>query len=90
MLVTLLLVNALALETLPIFMNKAVTELTAIVFSVVGVVIVGEVLPQAWCTGPSQIKIAEYCCPIVLALMYITSPVSWPVAKGLDQLLGEH
>lgn len=45
MLVTLLLVNALALETLPIFLNKAVSELAAIVFSVIGVVIVGEVLP---------------------------------------------
>jgi hypothetical protein len=45
MLVTLLLVNALALETLPIFLNKAVSELAAIIFSVIGVVIVGEVLP---------------------------------------------
>lgn len=42
------------------------------------------------CTGPSQIKIAVIMCPIVSFLMYITLPISWPIAKLLDLLMGEH
>jgi metal transporter CNNM len=45
MLVTLLLCNAACLETLPIYLNKAVSELAAILFSVVGVLFAGEILP---------------------------------------------
>lgn len=80
MLVTLLLVNAMALETLPIFLNKTVSEFIAILLSCVGVLFVGEIIPMSFCTGPNQIKIAELMCPIVLGLMYITAPVSWPIA----------
>lgn len=90
MLVTLLLVNAMSLETLPIFLNKAVPEIIAIILSVTFVLFVGEVIPMSLCTGPNQIKIAEILCPIVLGLMYITSPITWPIAKGLDLWMGEH
>ena len=90
MLVTLLLCNAAALETLPIFLSKAVSELVAIFFAVFGVLVVGEIIPQSWCTGPHKLIIAEYASPIVLGLMYITSPITWPIAKGLDMWLGGH
>lgn len=55
MLVTLLLVNAGALETLPIFLNKTVSEFVAILLSCVGVLFVGEIIPMSFCTGPNQI-----------------------------------
>ena len=90
MLVTLLLCNAGAMETLPIFLDKIVKESTAIILSVTLVLIFGEVIPQALCTGPNQLCIAFYMCPIVQCLMIITCPVSWPIAKILDMLLGEH
>ena len=90
MLVTLLLCNASALETLPLFLNKMVPEVYAILISVVAVLIVGEILPQAICTGPSQLKIAFYMCPIVTGLMWLTCPLSWPIGKILDRIMGEH
>lgn len=90
MLVTLLLCNAGAMETLPLFLDKMVKASTAIILSVTLVLIFGEVIPQALCTGPNQLCIAYYMCPIVLCLMYVTSPISWPIAKLLDLLLGEH
>lgn len=34
--------------------------------------------------------IAYYMCPIVLVLMWLTAPVSFPIAKLLDHWLGEH
>ena len=52
MLVTLLLCNAACHETLPIYLNKAVSEFWAITISVIGVLFVGEIIPQALCTGP--------------------------------------
>jgi metal transporter CNNM len=90
MLVTLLLCNAMAMEALPLALDKLVPAWAAIVCSVTGVLIFGEIIPQALCTGPSQIKIAVIMCPIVTALMYITSPISWPIAKLLDKMMGEH
>lgn len=29
-------------------------------------------------------------CPVILLLMWITSPISWPLAKILDCWLGHH
>lgn len=90
MLVTLLLCNAGAMEALPLALDKLVPAWAAIVCSVTGVLIFGEIIPQSFCTGPSQIKIAVVMCPIVTVLMYVTSPISWPIAKLLDKLMGEH
>jgi metal transporter CNNM len=57
---------------------------------VIGVLFCGEIIPMSICTGSNQIKIAERMCPIVLGLMYITSPITWPIAKALDVWMGEH
>lgn len=90
MLVTLLLCNACAMEALPIFLDKMVPEVAAILLSVTAVLFFGEIIPQALCTGPKQLSIATFCCPIVKVLMWLTFPISWPLGKILDKLLGEH
>ena len=90
MLVTLLVCNASAFETLPIFLDKMVSHVEAIILSVTLVLIFGEVVPMAICTGSKQLQIAYYLCPLVYVLMWLTSPVSWPIATCLDYLLGEH
>lgn len=65
MLVTLLLINAGCMEALPLALDKLLPGWAAIVCSVTGVLFFGEIIPQAMCTGPSQIKIATFMCPIV-------------------------
>jgi metal transporter CNNM len=90
LLVTLLLMNAFAMETLPIFLDKIVPEYLAIIISVSLVLLFGEVIPQAICTGPDQVKIASMVAPLTRFLMYVSSPISLPFAKLLDHLLGEH
>lgn len=90
LLVTLLLMNAMAMEALPIFLDKIVPEFLAVVISVSLVLLFGEIIPQAYCTGPDQVKIAAKVAPVTKFLMYITSPLSKPIARLLDYLLGAH
>jgi metal transporter CNNM len=52
MLVTLLLCNAAAMETLPIFLDQIFSSAIAVLISVVLILLFGEIIPQALCTGP--------------------------------------
>jgi metal transporter CNNM len=90
LLVTLLLMNAAAMEALPVFLDNIVPEYMAIIISVSLVLLFGEIIPQAVCTGPDQVKIAAKVAGFTKVLMIITSPLSYPIGKFLDKLLGEH
>ncbi|OMJ92950.1 hypothetical protein SteCoe_4167 [Stentor coeruleus] len=90
LLVTLLLANAACMETLPIILNMMVSEVFAVIISVTFVLIFGEVLPQALCTGPDQLKIASNLCPLVRVIVIILFPFSYPIAKLLDYFFGHH
>lgn len=90
LMVTLLLINALFMEALPLFLNKIVPEFFAVLISVTLVLLFGEIIPQAYCTGPDQIKIAAMIAPVTKFLMFITYPISYPISILLDFLLGEH
>ena len=90
LLVTLLLANAAAVESMPLFLDKVSNPVTAIVVSVTAVLLFGEVVPQAFCTRYG-LAIGATMSPLVYALMAVTLPVSWPLAKLLDCVLGtEH
>jgi metal transporter CNNM len=90
LLVTLLVANAACMETLPIMLNKMLIEVFTVVISVTFVLVFGEVLPQAFCTGPKQLRIASYLCPFVRILMILLWPISYPISKVLDCIFGRH
>ncbi|EED23113.1 DUF21 and CBS domain protein (Mam3), putative [Talaromyces stipitatus ATCC 10500] len=88
-LVTLLLSNVITNETLPIVLDRSLGGgWPAVVGSTVLIVIFGEVVPQSICVRYG-LPIGAWMAPFVLILMYLMSPVAWPVAKLLDRLLGE-
>ena len=78
------------MEALPIFLDAIVPSFWAIIISVTAVLFVGEVIPQAVCTGPSQLFIAEKMAPIVKFLMFSLGIICYPISKILDIILGEH
>jgi len=87
-LVTLLLCNAAALEALPLTLHRVVGEVGAVVLSVTAVLLFGEIIPQAICKTHS-LAIGAKCVWVVRAFQVLTFPVSYPLAKLLDRLLGE-
>lgn len=90
LLVSLLVMNACCMEALPIYLDKIVPEVLAIILSVSLVLLFGEIIPQAYCCGPDQVKIAALIAPVTKFIMYLTYPVSYPISLLLDHLLGEH
>jgi CBS domain containing-hemolysin-like protein len=52
MLCTLLICNATVMEAMPLFLDRLLSPYLAIAISVTAVLIFGEVIPQAFCTGP--------------------------------------
>ncbi|CDW80843.1 UNKNOWN [Stylonychia lemnae] len=90
LLVTLLLSNAFAMEALPIYLDAIVPSFWAIIISVTAVLFFGEVIPQAVCTGPSQLIIARRLAPLIKFLMFSLGLVCYPISKVLDCVLGEH
>lgn len=90
LLVTLLLCNAVAMEALPIFLDAIVPAAWAIAISVTAVLFVGEIIPQALCTGPKQLRIAYCVAPYVSFLMIAVGIIAYPISVFLDHLLGEH
>ncbi|CAG7899027.1 unnamed protein product, partial [Brassica rapa] len=87
LLVTLLLFNALAMEGLPIYLDKIFNEYVAIILSVTFVLFVGEVIPQAICSRYG-LAVGANLVWLVRILMILSYPISFPVAKMLDCVLG--
>ncbi|KAJ8360132.1 hypothetical protein SKAU_G00166570 [Synaphobranchus kaupii] len=89
LLCSLLLGNVLVNTTLTILLDDiAGSGLIAIVISTIGIVIFGEIVPQAICSrhglavGANTIFLTKF-------FMLLTFPASYPVSKLLDHLLGQ-
>ena len=89
LLVTLLLTNAVANECMPIFLDQIVPSWLAVTLSVTFVLIFGEIVPSAIFTGRHQLRIAAFFTPLVKLLMFVTGPISYPIALILDASFGK-
>eukprot|EP01038_Epipyxis_sp_PR26KG_P011069 gene11069-14858_t len=88
LLVTLLLFNAIATETLPLFLDPLLPKIVTIILSVTLILLFGEIIPSAIFTGPMQLNLAARMTPFVWCLIAIMFPISYPVSLLLDYLLG--
>ena len=88
LLVSLLLLNSGAFEALPIFLDRLLNPVAAILISVTAILIFGEILPQAVCKRYG-LQIGAYLSWLVWIVICITFPISYPLGKCLDWLLGE-
>lgn len=88
LLVTLLLFNSIANETLPIFLGTLVPNYIAVIISVTLVLVFGEIIPTALCTGSNQLLLAARYTGLVYFLFFIFYPISYPIGKLLDHLIG--
>ncbi|XP_071724539.1 DUF21 domain-containing protein At2g14520-like [Rutidosis leptorrhynchoides] len=88
LLCTLLISNAAAMETLPIFLDGLITAWGAILISVTLILLFGEIIPQALCTRYG-LAIGAVAAPFVQVLVWICFPIAYPISKLLDLLLGK-
>ncbi|KAI7896691.1 uncharacterized protein EV154DRAFT_491874 [Mucor mucedo] len=88
-LVTLLLSNVIVNETLPIVLDSLIGGgYVAVLLSTALIVIFGEVIPQSICVRYG-LAIGAKCSAIVLVIMYMLYPITYPTACALDFFLGE-
>ncbi|KAH7884082.1 hypothetical protein F5I97DRAFT_1930291 [Phlebopus sp. FC_14] len=82
----LLLGNVVVNESLPIFLDGAIGGgIAAVVISTTAIVIFGEYAVSV----RHGLAIGAKCAPFVLVLMYMFSPIAYPIAKLLDHVLGK-
>eukprot|EP01062_Namystynia_karyoxenos_P042499 TRINITY_DN3107_c1_g1_i1.p1 TRINITY_DN3107_c1_g1~~TRINITY_DN3107_c1_g1_i1.p1 ORF type:complete len:869 (+),score=284.53 TRINITY_DN3107_c1_g1_i1:110-2716(+) len=87
LLVSLLLANAAANEILPLYLDHLLPHWAVIIVSISLVLIFGEILPSALFSSDKMLW-ADRLYFLVQSLRFLTWPISLPIAKLLDRLLG--
>ncbi|GFY83314.1 CBS domain protein with a domain protein [Actinidia rufa] len=88
LLCTLLICNALAMEALPVFIDALLPAWGAILISVTLILAFGEIIPQSVCSRYG-LSIGAKLSVVVRLLVIIVFPLSYPISKLLDLLLGK-
>lgn len=88
LLCSLLLGNVLVNSSLTILLDDLTSGLVAVIGSTISIVIFGEIIPQAICSRHG-LQIGARTLFITKVFMALTFPLSWPISKILDWVLGE-
>lgn len=87
-LITFLIWNDIALEMMPLLLNAILNPVLAIVMSVLVTLVFCELIPQAFFLHHA-FDVCAFLYPVVVFLMYLCSPIAWPLGKLLDYLVGD-
>ncbi|KAI6654829.1 Metal transporter CNNM4-like isoform X2 [Oopsacas minuta] len=88
LLCTLLLGNVLVNSALTILLDNLTSGLIAVIGSTIIIVIFGEIIPQAICNRYG-LFVGALTLPLTVLFLILTFPISFPISKLLDCILGE-
>ena len=88
LLCTILLTNVMINSTTTVLLDQLTTGLIAVVTSTLSIVIFGDIIPQAICSRHG-LAVGAKTIYITYLFMAITFPLSYPISKVLDLILGE-
>ncbi|XP_033236194.1 metal transporter CNNM4 isoform X1 [Drosophila pseudoobscura] len=88
LLCSILLGNVLVNSTFTILLDGLTSGLFAVIFSTLAIVLFGEITPQAVCSRYG-LAVGAKTILITKTVMAITAPLSYPISRILDALLGE-
>ncbi|KAG5496369.1 hypothetical protein JKF63_02671 [Porcisia hertigi] len=86
-LVSLVIIDSAAMEMLPVLFNVLLSPTLAVIVSVILLVVFGEIIPEAVFTHHA-LALGSALTYLVLILMIVTAPISWPIGKALDWCVG--
>jgi Cyclin M transmembrane N-terminal domain len=87
LLVTLLLVDAVFYETMPLFLDNLFPSWLAILLSVTVLLVVGEIIPSAIFTGPQQLRLASQMTPLMSFFLKVLYPLAAPLIWLLNSMV---
>ncbi len=88
LLCSLLLGNVLVNNTLTILLDTLTSGLVAVIGATMGIVIFGEIIPQAICSRHG-LAVGAYTIWLTKFFMLLTFPLSFPISLILDKILGQ-
>ena len=88
LLCSLLLGNVLVNNTLTILLDTLTSGLVAVIGATMGIVVFGEIIPQAICSRHG-LAVGAYTIWLTKFFMLLTFPLSFPISLILDKVLGQ-